>query len=439
MEEPSAIALNFPEDVELKTLVDYVSQRLGLNIIYQDEQLANQKVTIKSPAKVPATALLGLLQNLLKIKGFALVDAEQAGFKRIVSMQSSAMPATQRTTLGEQVVTQAFPLQVVDATRAETAIKPFLSGATAGVIGIPEQHLLLVTDFASNLARLGQILELIDQPNRNLKVEFIPVKNADATQLSQQIKQILLAKSRATSAPGSNVENGVEVTQDRRTGQLVVVGPAAQIEEARNVVAALDVPVTEQQSPIHFYKLANATAADVLETIRALEGEAAAEQKPAAANAPSQNTSAISPQGTGTLPGATPAPASKPAARHRPAAFQPAARAVFRNPAWALPPPARAASASPAASEPPPPLPRRRLPASALRNANVAADPNTNTIIVVAEPTVQKQYEQIIRSLDKRRPQVLIEATIVSLDTSHGFTFGVEISGNSQPGKNRRS
>ena len=198
-DEPSLIALNFPENVELKTLVDYVSQRMGFNVIYQDELLANQKVTIKSPVKVPANVLVGLLQNLLKMKGFALVDAEQPGFKRVVALQASAVAATQPAPgaqpTGEQVVTQVFPLQSIDATRAETAVKPFLSGPTAGSVGIPEQHLLLVTDFASNLKRVGQILELVDQPNRNLRMEFLPVKNADASQLAQQIKQILLRAS----------------------------------------------------------------------------------------------------------------------------------------------------------------------------------------------------------------------------------------------------
>jgi general secretion pathway protein D len=40
---------------------------------------------------------------------------------------------------------------------------------------------------------------------------------------------------------------------------------------------------------------------------------------------------------------------------------------------------------------------------------------------------VQQVYHDLIRMLDKRRPQVLIECTIVTLDTSRDFRFGVEI------------
>jgi hypothetical protein len=39
------ITLNFPENLELKVLIDYVSQRLGVNILY-DEQQVNQRLGV---------------------------------------------------------------------------------------------------------------------------------------------------------------------------------------------------------------------------------------------------------------------------------------------------------------------------------------------------------------------------------------------------------
>jgi general secretion pathway protein D len=60
-------------------------------------------------------------------------------------------------------------------------------------------------------------------------------------------------------------------------------------------------------------------------------------------------------------------------------------------------------------------------------NATVAADVNTNSIIVIAPPQVQVMYADLIKRLDERRPQVQIECTIVTLDTSDGVSFGVDI------------
>ena len=455
---PSQISLNFPENVELKTLVDYASQRLGLNIIYQDEQLAGLKVTIKTPQSIPSTALLGLVQSLLKMRGLALIDAEQPGFKRIVPLAASSRPSTQPNSLanaGEQVVTQAFNLESVDAQRAETAVKPFLSGPTAGSIAIPEQHLLLVTDFASNVARLSQIIALIDQPNRALQVGYIPVKNADASNLSLEVKQILQARVRASALPGQSPEGNFDVSQDRRTGQLIVVGSQAVLQQAREIVESLDVPIPEQQSPIRFYKLANATAGDVLETIRALEGESQSTTAPptaspsgpptaSASGAPTNPVAAqatpgssVNAAGASTAGGNPPLPGGISALNGQSGFGQsngspsgyPGQAGQGGSPFATSPPGAAGLGSTAVTSATPAPTGFRT------RNASVAADPNTNTIIVVAEPAVQKMYEQLIKSLDKRRPQVLIEATLVSLDTSHGFSLGVELSGNAQSGK----
>src|SRR5689334_16370714 len=71
--EQSLITLNFPENFELKVLVDYVAQRLSLNILY-DEQIASKRITLKTPAEIPKSSLLGLLESALKMKGLALVE-----------------------------------------------------------------------------------------------------------------------------------------------------------------------------------------------------------------------------------------------------------------------------------------------------------------------------------------------------------------------------
>lgn len=62
------------------------------------------------------------------------------------------------------------------------------------------------------------------------------------------------------------------------------------------------------------------------------------------------------------------------------------------------------------------------------RRARITADANTNSIIVITDPENQRIYEKLIKQLDRRRPQVLIEATLITLDTSKGFSLGVEIS-----------
>jgi len=74
---------------------------------------------------------------------------------------------------------------------------------------------------------------------------------------------------------------------------------------------------------------------------------------------------------------------------------------------------------------------------SPLGNAQVTADLGSNTLIIIAQPEVQEAYQQLIEFLDKRRPQVMIEARIVIIDTTDDFTLGVEMSGGDRVGTRR--
>ncbi|MGB7324821.1 MAG: secretin N-terminal domain-containing protein [Rubripirellula sp.] len=69
--------------------------------------------------------------------------------------------------------------------------------------------------------------------------------------------------------------------------------------------------------------------------------------------------------------------------------------------------------------------------------ARVSADVATNSLIVFAPSNVQPLYEKLIKSLDQRRPQVMIEADIIAVDTSDNFSLGVEVSIGDRSGAKR--
>lgn len=57
---------------------------------------------------------------------------------------------------------------------------------------------------------------------------------------------------------------------------------------------------------------------------------------------------------------------------------------------------------------------------------NVQADESTNALIITAPPAVAKNILAVIRKLDIRRPQVMIEAVIAEVATGAGAEFGVQ-------------
>lgn len=506
------ILLNFPENVELKVVIDYVSRRLNVNILY-DEQAVAQRVTIKAPAEVARGSLQGLLESALRMKGLALVDGDQAGWKRVVpaaGFASSARPTTgpSGAVAGTPaVVTQVFSLENADPQKLNQAVKPFLTQPGGNSVPIPDGRALIVTDFGSNVERIGELVRIFDRPRREAAVSYVAIANVEATALAAQVTQILTSKSKSPSAGAAPPPDAVDVIADARTNRLVLIGSQARIAEATSVIGALDVPLGletkvyqfqtvapervdrlvkelippqevkrlyqsaadkdanllvvtstaaihakveqikrdldvpagREQSPIRFYKLMNTTAADVLQTIAAVTGDGAVsrvsfdETSPTPTARPEVESGSVPPAPGSALQPVRPSAAPLGAnggglGENTPVAQRPAGRESSGS-EYAE---SRAMNADAIAGNASLPMPAGdpflSMPQSVkTSDGSVTSDPNTNSIIVVGPPASQRVYEQLILALDKRRPQVLVECTIVALDTSDNFSFGVEV------------
>ena len=498
------IKITLPEDVEIRMLVEYVAQRTQMNVLF-DEQVGRQRVTLKTPREIPASSLPGLLTSVLQMKNLVLIDDQQPGFKRIV--QANNLLAIARLQHEGQappeepaaVVSQVFRLAHSDTQRAEQLIRPFLTQPGGNSFALPEQRYLIVTDFAQNMARVRELIELIDQAGPRIDIEFLKIQHLDAGQIAQQVMAMLAAKQRAEGA-ADRLTTRIELLPDLRTNQLTLVGTAEQLEEAKRIIDSLDgaldlvtkvyqlqtaqpdridrlakellgplkasrvyrsaidrdgamlivtatpeahtiieglkrdldAAYSDQQSPIRFYKLQNTTASEVMQTIQAIEG---VDGVSALSLGFGEDVEAV-PAGTGRgtarrgddVPGANRPPAGVGEPLPEPPVYQrsdddgdaraPAPGTGDGAAGGALFEGGTSGGASGGGG-------RRSV---RTERATITSDPNTNTIIVVAPPAEQRVYEQLIKRLDYRRPQVMVEVTIVTLDTSDGFSLGVEIS-----------
>ncbi|MEW6253312.1 MAG: secretin N-terminal domain-containing protein, partial [Planctomycetota bacterium] len=86
-----------------------------------------------------------------------------------------------------------------------------------------------------------------------------------------------------------------------------------------------------------------------------------------------------------------------------------------------LPPPV------PTAREPAGPMPRAAPAGIQGKDFSLSLDEHTNTILAIATPEKHRQIEMLIKELDKRRPQVLVEVTLVSVSAEDSLNLGVEL------------
>jgi general secretion pathway protein D len=534
------IELNFPEEIEVRALVDLVSNRLKVRILY-DEQIANKKITIRSPGKIPVKSLLAVLESALKMKGLVLVDADAPGWKRIVpaNLLPNVAAAGDGTAAVEKLgagtpVTEAFVLKHADPTVVEKYLKPFLTEPGANSVAVPESKTLIVTDYAGNILKLSRWIDAIDQPKPNVAIETLKINNVEAGRLATQLQALIVAKLRAQSIQGVP---GLEVTHDDRTNHIFLIGDASQIALARQLIEFLDVPLElltrtynfrnisadridklvqelitpldrkrlyrsavdaqenllivtttleihrqieklrdtmdvdrpRVQSPIKYYKIKNLPVGELLQTIRSIEQQTVTAVNPRADWQTLPTNGSIRParaqaiSGPNLVPGpAGDFPPPPPSYRPTPTAVDvmtpngPMSATItpsdpnggnlnrgdlnnFTNRTVpGVPSPAGTTMTGAIPESVPIPLPSTTQIAEdpdnvpitkLLGQARITADLHTNTLIVLAEPQVQKIYAELIEKLDQRRPQVLIEAKVVIIDTTGNFSFGVEVSG----------
>lgn len=402
---PEMVTLSFPPDLEVPVLADYVSKTLGMNIVY-DDAVRKKRVTIVSPTSIPKDSLLALLQSVLKQSGFALVDAEKTGFKKIVMDKDllaitdvlGTDPAELAAMEATTAVTHVFALQHISVVESAKTVQTFLGKHGGNCLPIPSQKLLIVTDRAAGVRRIASLLELIDKPGPQAGISFVPVRNVDAAELAKQVGGLLTKKSKLAKDSGKSARPSVLLEADIRSNTIAVIAVGDAGLEAIALIEMLDVPAYEPPSPIRFYKLMNTTATDVLATIQALD-----RNKGGLSTAMIEATDSGA---SGRLPADMRASTDGNA---RPSTSSPGLGEGEPNPAGDTDSPA--------------PRPITRVETV---DAVVTVDANTNTVIVLAPPAVQTIYAELIAMLDRRRPQVMVEATLVTLDTSGDFSLGVE-------------
>jgi general secretion pathway protein D len=511
------VKLTYNGDVELRVLVDFVSKTLGIQILI-DEGLAQQKVSLNAPGDVPRESLLPLLQSALRMKGFALVNADVPGWKRIVSaanMLEFAGPEILTkgdVSSSEGPVTRIFILENADPKQMETTIAPFLSksgpNTIANTVVVEGSKALIVSDFVSNLLRIEKLIQLIDQPKAAADIRFVQIKNISCVELSKQLKSLAEARNRAVGKTDKD-PTGLEIVAEERTNQLILIGSGSLVKEFTALAESFDKPLdtvirnytlrhatTEQiakyaermrdalpipppytssiesntliistteelhaqirllierldtpqsapeSSPIRFYRMKNVPVEDIVRTLQNIgRGSQSAYGGQAGFGGPNGPNQAASSSSSIFGPGGLTDPRSQ-MNGVVPGPNQPFANGFAGSQGSFLPP------------EPPAYRPADRTAEQAQQQpgfleelgrlvqpagysqprvlpgpAQVSADPNTNTLIIVAEPEVQKVYQTLIEALDRRPPQVMIEARIVVIDTSDDYSLGVEVSG----------
>jgi general secretion pathway protein D len=335
------------------------------------------RVSVVTERPLSRSEYFELFLSTLRTNGYVAVPAA-GGALRIQPVAGAAASARlgARHASPSGFVTEIFRVRHIDPAQAIETLRPSVS--RDGSI-TASRSAIVVSDFADNVRRVRQLLAAIDVDSSTTRV--VGLDNAGAREIA--------------SALASLAGDGVGVVPVDSANSLVIRGDAASVDQLARVAHELDQRAASG-SEVRVVYLEHADAAQLVPVLQRLLGQAPTEAPPQ-----TQAENRLRRPGDSNA-GAGPSGATM--GRRAPAQPQPAAASA----------PAQAAN------------PEAQVPVAA-RNAIVTRFEGANAIVISATADIQRQLGEVIRQLDVRRQQVLVEAIIVEISDTAARQLGVQL------------
>lgn len=161
-QNPTTIQPNF-RDVDLVEVIEAVSQQTGKTFILDPRVRA--KVTLVSNRPMSSEEFYGAFLSLLQVHGFAAVPAGQV-IKIVPDSNARQMPGNDLPPINppsvDEIVTQVIKLERSKAADLVPVLRPLLP-PSAQISAMPSANVLVISDRASNMARIEKLVQRLDR------------------------------------------------------------------------------------------------------------------------------------------------------------------------------------------------------------------------------------------------------------------------------------
>lgn len=413
------VTLNFV-NADVDQVVRAIGAATGKTIIV-DPRVKGQ-LNLVSQHPVAEDQALKTLQSALRMQGFALV--QDHGVLKVVPEADAKLQGVPTYTgnapvaRGDQVVTQVFVLKNESANNLLPVLRPLISPNNT-IAAYPSNNTLVVTDYADNVRRIAAIIAGIDT-TAGQQVEVVPMRNADALDVAQQLSKIL--DPGAIGVPDSTLK--VSVVADARTNSLLLRASSKQrLAMAKSLARQLDSPTT-QPGNMHVVMLHNADAVQLAKTLHGMLGSGGASTGGNNANSFNQNSSvSTGTPGMPPLPGGSMGGGSMSGSMGGSMGGTTSSSAMSGGMFGSGGSNAQFSRDSGSGDD-------------SGAGGMIQADAPTNSLIITAPDPVYRNLRAVIDQLDVRRAEVYIEALIVELSANTAANLGIQWQGALLSGNN---
>jgi general secretion pathway protein D len=354
-------------DADIRAFVQDAARVTGQTFIVDGR--VNGKVSVVTDRPLSRSEYFEVFLSTLRANGLVAIPIRGGGYR----IQPSDGAATQPTRVGSraatssQFVTEVFRLRSIDATSAVETLRPLIS-REGSLTANKNANSLVVADYADNIGRIRDLLRQIDRDSA--ATQIVALDNAGAREIATALQGL------AGQGGGEGARSPVSIAAIDSSNAIALRGDPTSVARFAAMAKELDARA-QSGAEIRVYRLEHANAATLLETVQSLIGgqngsSASNDVPPVAAPA----------AGGGAAPVVAPIVASSSGTG-----------------------PNGIGGRGPVV---------------------VTRYEGTNALIIAANPEMQRTLGELIRQLDTRPEQVLVEAIVVEIGNEAAKKLGVQ-------------
>ena len=177
----NTILINF-NNVSIIEFIRFISRATNKNFIFNDADM-QFNVTIVSEEPTTISNIMTALMQILRVHGLSLIEQgnniiihTSQTVNQISQVVAEGVPQTVEAKDAD-LITRVFRLNTLDADQAAIIIQPLVSEGALVEVLRKTGH-IVVTDVATNVNKIGQLLRSLDAPNSGLTMGQYVVVNA---------------------------------------------------------------------------------------------------------------------------------------------------------------------------------------------------------------------------------------------------------------------
>jgi general secretion pathway protein D len=377
-------------DADIRAFIADAAKVTGRTFII-DNRVAG-KVTVVTDRPLSRSEYFEIFLSTLRANGLVAVPTSGGAF-RVQPLDNAASQPSRIGVAGaarNSYVTEIIRLRAIDAQSAVETVRPLVS-AQGSVSANRGGNSLVVVDFADNIRRIREVLRRIDTDTSSTRV--VALKNASAKEIATALQGLIGAGTgggQGGQAGGAGSGPSASVVAVEGSNAVALRGDPTTVARLAQVAADLD-QKARNGTEIKVVFLENADAEQLLPVLQELVGQTPTQ--------PVQTALSRSNFGSSSTNGAS------------------GGQSNFSQPQipQSGPSPSGASGSGQAAI------------ASAGRSAVVVTRfAGANAIVIAAPAEIQRQLNEVVRQLDTRREQVLVEAIVAEVSDSTARTLGAQ-------------